>query len=114
MFFPYWISFTGKDIKLTKEAMKVMETQLERVPNLDKWFVEQTYRLNHHYSDHSSILPNIAKRGNHTTCQIVNTLVGEIYPIESWLSETKLLFPRSALSIEAYLVCYEAAHHHNT
>lgn len=27
-------------VKLTKEAMKVVETQLERVPHLDKWFVD--------------------------------------------------------------------------
>ena len=25
-------------VKLTKEAMKVVETQLERMPHLDKWF----------------------------------------------------------------------------
>lgn len=30
-------------IKLTKEAMKVVETQLERVPNLEKWFVDIVY-----------------------------------------------------------------------
>jgi hypothetical protein len=30
-------------VKLTKEAMKVVETQLERVPNLDKWFVDIVY-----------------------------------------------------------------------
>ena len=27
-------------VKLTKEAMKVVETQLERLPHLDKWFVD--------------------------------------------------------------------------
>ena len=27
-------------VTLTKEAMKVVETQLERVPHLDKWFVD--------------------------------------------------------------------------
>jgi len=27
-------------VKLTKEAMKIVETQLERVPQLDKWFVD--------------------------------------------------------------------------
>ncbi len=27
-------------VKLTKEEMKVVETQLERVPHLDKWFVD--------------------------------------------------------------------------
>ncbi len=27
-------------VKLTKKAMKVVETQLERVPQLDKWFVD--------------------------------------------------------------------------
>ncbi len=27
-------------VKLTKKAMKVVETQLERVPSLDKWFVD--------------------------------------------------------------------------
>jgi hypothetical protein len=30
-------------IKLTKEAMKVVETQLERVPSLKKWFVDIKY-----------------------------------------------------------------------
>jgi hypothetical protein len=30
-------------IKLTKEAMKVVETQLERMPHLDKWFVDIGY-----------------------------------------------------------------------
>jgi transposase len=32
-------------IKLTKEAMKVVETQLERMPNLEKWFVDIVYSL---------------------------------------------------------------------
>ncbi len=32
-------------IKLTKEAMKVVETQLERVPSLKKWFVDIKYSL---------------------------------------------------------------------
>ena len=27
-------------VKLTKEAMKVVETQLQRLPHLDKWFVD--------------------------------------------------------------------------
>jgi len=27
-------------VKLTKEAMQVVETQLERLPHLDKWFVD--------------------------------------------------------------------------
>jgi len=27
-------------VTLTKEAMKVVQTQLERVPHLDKWFVD--------------------------------------------------------------------------
>ena len=27
-------------VKLTKKAMKVVETQLERLPSLDKWFVD--------------------------------------------------------------------------
>ena len=30
-------------VKLTKEAMKVVETQLERMPHLDKWFVDSVY-----------------------------------------------------------------------
>jgi Rhodopirellula transposase DDE domain len=30
-------------VKLTKEAMKVVETQLERVPDLNKWFVDIRY-----------------------------------------------------------------------
>jgi hypothetical protein len=30
-------------VKLTKEAMKIVETQLERVPKLDKWFVDIGY-----------------------------------------------------------------------
>jgi transposase len=30
-------------VKLTKEAMKVVETQLERMPPLDKWFVDIRY-----------------------------------------------------------------------
>ncbi len=30
-------------IKLTKEAMKVVETRLERVPDLNKWFVDIRY-----------------------------------------------------------------------
>jgi len=28
------------EVTLTKEAMKVVQTQLERVPHLDKWFVD--------------------------------------------------------------------------
>ncbi len=27
-------------VKLTKQAMKVVETQLQRLPHLDKWFVD--------------------------------------------------------------------------
>jgi len=27
-------------VKLTKEAMEVVETQLERLPSLEKWFVD--------------------------------------------------------------------------
>lgn len=27
-------------VKLTKKAMKVVETQLQRMPSLDKWFVD--------------------------------------------------------------------------
>ncbi len=30
-------------VKLTKEAMKVVETQLERMPHLDRWFVDIVY-----------------------------------------------------------------------
>jgi hypothetical protein len=30
-------------VKLTKEAMKVVETQLERLPSLEKWFVDIPY-----------------------------------------------------------------------
>ena len=30
-------------VKLTKEAMKVVESQLERMPLLDKWFVDIGY-----------------------------------------------------------------------
>src|SRR5438309_2178607 len=30
-------------VKLTREAMSVVETQLERVPHLDKWFVDIVY-----------------------------------------------------------------------
>ena len=30
----------GKSRVLTKEAMKVVETQLERLPSLEKWFVD--------------------------------------------------------------------------
>jgi len=30
-------------VKLTKEAMKVVETQLERLPSLEKWFVDINY-----------------------------------------------------------------------
>ena len=30
-------------VKLTKEAMKVVETQLQRLPHLDKWFVDIVY-----------------------------------------------------------------------
>jgi hypothetical protein len=51
-------------------------------------FVEQTPSVKPHHSDHSSILPNIARRGNRTTRPIVNTLVGKIYPLEFWLSAT--------------------------
>lgn len=31
-------------IKLTKEAMDAVETQLQRLPSLEKWFVDITYR----------------------------------------------------------------------
>ena len=27
-------------VKLTKEAMKMVETQIQRLPGLDKWFVD--------------------------------------------------------------------------
>ena len=27
-------------VKLTKAAMKIVESQLERLPHLDKWFVD--------------------------------------------------------------------------
>lgn len=30
-------------VKLTKAAMKVVESQLERVPHLEKWFVDISY-----------------------------------------------------------------------
>ena len=30
-------------VKLTKAAMKVVESQLERVPRLEKWFVDISY-----------------------------------------------------------------------
>ena len=30
-------------VKLTKKAMKVVETQLQRLPHLDKWFVDIVY-----------------------------------------------------------------------
>jgi transposase len=30
-------------VKLTKEAMKLVETQLQRLPSLDKWFVDIKY-----------------------------------------------------------------------
>jgi Rhodopirellula transposase DDE domain len=30
-------------VKLTKEAMQVVETQLQRLPDLDKWFVDIVY-----------------------------------------------------------------------
>jgi hypothetical protein len=30
-------------VKLTKAAMKVVESQLERVPQLEKWFVDSRY-----------------------------------------------------------------------
>ena len=30
-------------VKLTKQAMKVVETQLQRLPHLDKWFVDIAY-----------------------------------------------------------------------
>lgn len=31
-------------VKLTKEAMEVVETQLQRLPSLEKWFVDIVYR----------------------------------------------------------------------
>ncbi len=30
-------------VKLTKEAMNTLETQLERLPHLEKWFVDIAY-----------------------------------------------------------------------
>ena len=30
-------------VKLTKQAMQVVETQLQRLPHLDKWFVDIRY-----------------------------------------------------------------------
>ncbi len=30
-------------VKLTKAAMKVVESQLERMPHLEKWFVDIRY-----------------------------------------------------------------------
>jgi hypothetical protein len=36
-------------VKLTKEAMEVVETHLQRLPALDKWFVDIVY----HAPDHS-------------------------------------------------------------
>ena len=30
-------------VKLTKEAMKVVETHLQRLPSLEKWFVDIPY-----------------------------------------------------------------------
>ena len=30
-------------VKLTKAAMKVVESQLERMPHLEKWFVDSRY-----------------------------------------------------------------------
>jgi hypothetical protein len=30
-------------VKLTKEAMKAVETQLQRLPSLEKWFVDIEY-----------------------------------------------------------------------
>ena len=32
-------------VKLTKEAMQVVETSLQRWPSLEKWFVDITYSL---------------------------------------------------------------------
>lgn len=32
-------------VKLTKEAMQVLETHLQRWPSLEKWFVNITYSL---------------------------------------------------------------------
>ena len=31
-------------VKLTKEAMEAVETQLQRLPSLEKWFVDIAYR----------------------------------------------------------------------
>jgi len=31
-------------VKLTKEAMDAVETHLQRMPSLEKWFVDITYR----------------------------------------------------------------------
>ena len=30
-------------VKLTKQAMQAVETQLQRLPDLDKWFVDIVY-----------------------------------------------------------------------
>jgi hypothetical protein len=30
-------------VKLTRKAMKIVETQLQRLPSLGKWFVDLTY-----------------------------------------------------------------------
>src|SRR5258708_40111993 len=32
-------------VKLTKEAMDAVETQLQRLPSLEKWFVDIAYRM---------------------------------------------------------------------
>jgi hypothetical protein len=32
-------------VKLTKEAMDMVETQLQRLPSLEKWFVDIKYSL---------------------------------------------------------------------
>ncbi len=32
-------------VKLTKEAMAVVEAQIERLPHLEKWFVDIVYPL---------------------------------------------------------------------
>lgn len=32
-------------VKLTKQAMQALETQLQRLPHLDKWFVDINYPL---------------------------------------------------------------------
>jgi Rhodopirellula transposase DDE domain len=39
-----WVTTTYQTgVKLTKEAMKAVETQLERMPHLEKWFVDIVY-----------------------------------------------------------------------